>query len=210
MEPIRLILTDDHTIVREGLRQLLAKSSAIEIVDEASNGDELIEKLEHTFADVVFLDLSMPIRGGIETIPILKQRFPRIKIIILSMHEEPEYILKCVHAGAHGYLMKSATFNELVAAIQQVHKGIKYFPEKVSSIVMANLEQLQDHNQNAITPREQEVLKEVASGLSNKQIADKLFISHRTVETHRMNLLKKLEAANTADLIRKAADLKLL
>jgi DNA-binding NarL/FixJ family response regulator len=206
MKRIRLILTDDHPIVREGIRQLMSRAPEIEVVAEAENGKHLLEILQNTQADLVLLDLTMPVLNGLDTIPLLRLKHPSLRIVVLSMHEEPDYIIRAIQSGAHGYLMKSAGFDELYMAIRTVLDGKKYFPGEVSRIVLENLGSFTNEGSPTITGREREILNEVAAGLSNKQIADKLSISTRTVETHRMNLLKKLDAGNSAELIRKASE----
>ncbi|MFN0049832.1 MAG: response regulator [Cytophagales bacterium] len=212
METIKLIIADDHRLVRDGLKSLLNSEADIEIVAEVENGLELLEILPSTPAQVVLLDVTMPKMNGIQTaIEIKKQNFD-INIVFLSMHEEPEYLLNCVQAGAYSYLFKNVEKDELLVAIRNAALGKKYFSPIVSALLAQALVELKDNEKEKIdlTPRELEVLQYVADGLSTKQLADKLFISVRTVETHRMNLLKKFEAQNTAELIKSAIERKLL
>ncbi|MDX2190531.1 MAG: response regulator transcription factor [Bacteroidota bacterium] len=209
---IRLIIADDHRLIRDGLKSLLKNEKEIEIVDEVEDGLELLEKLETVKADVVLMDVSMPKLNGIESTIRLSEEYPHVKVIMLSMHEEPEYILKCVQSGAYSYLLKNVEKEELINAIVKASQGQKYFNATVSQLLAQGLseQKKQQKEEVDITTREKEVLECVINGLSTKQMADKLFISTRTVETHRLNLLKKFNAHNTAELIKYALERKIV
>lgn len=212
MGKIKLIIADDHRLIRDGMKSLLATETDIEVIAEAENGLELLQVLENLDPDVVLIDVTMPKLNGIEAAAIIKEKFKSVNVVFLSMHEEPEYIFKCVQTGACSYLMKNVDKDELLTAIRKAAKGIKYFNAHVTALLAQGITEMRDQAKEKIelTPRELEVMQAVSEGLSTKQIADKLFISTRTVETHRMNLLKKFDAQNTAELIRLALDRKLI
>lgn len=212
MESIKLIIADDHRLVRDGMKSLLQTETDIEIIAEAENGVELLQILQTQHPDAILLDVTMPKKNGIEAALEIKKMYPDVGIVFLSMHEEPEYVLKCVQAGANSYLMKNVEKAELLIAIRKAAYGEKYFNQNISILLAQGLTEMREHERDKVdlTPRELDVLRCVADGLSTKQIADKLFISTRTVETHRLNLLKKFEAQNTAELIKIAITQKLV
>lgn len=209
MHKIRLVLADDHPMIRAGFRTLLAQSNDVEVAGEAGNGHELIRVISSVKPDVALIDLNMPGMNGLEALQQLHSSFRGLKLIVLTMHEEREYIHKALKAGADGYLLKNIDREELLKAIDTVHKGGKYFSHEVTAI-LADTVARPASGESEVTPREKEVLVLVARGQSTKQIADQLGISIRTVETHRINMLKKLEVNNSAELVRKAIELKLL
>lgn len=210
MTPIRIILADDHTLIREGFKAILGQSDRFEIVGEAHNGSELIDMVNRLNPEVVLTDLSMPRTNGFEAMEEIKRTHPEVKIIILTMHEEREYILRAIKAGASGYLLKSTERIELEHAILLVRDGGKYYSPSINNILAEAVLNPDAGETGDITAREKEVLELVANGFSTKQIADKLKISIRTVESHRINMLKKMKVNNSAELIKKAVELKLL
>jgi len=211
MEKISIVIADDHRLIRDGIKTLLKKDIDLEVVGEADNGEELINLLNTVTPDVILADISMPKFNGIEAMAALKKINPNLKFIILTMHEEPEYIIKSIQAGAGSYLLKNVEYEELQKAVRTVAGGGKYFNPSISTIMIENLARITEkEEQAALTPREVEVLKEVANGLSAKLIADKFSLSVRTVETHRVNIMKKLNAHNTAEVIKKAIEQKLI
>jgi DNA-binding NarL/FixJ family response regulator len=209
MDKIRVILADDHPLIRAGFKSLLDKIEAFSIVGEAENGKELLEIATAAKAHVALVDISMPQLNGLDAIPELKKLFPDLKILVLTMHEEPEYILKAVKLGAEGYVLKNTDSNELAKAINTVYQGGKYFSPNVAAILAETVSRPVPV-QVELSPREKEVLQMVAAGDSTKQIAGKLELSIRTIETHRINLLKKFDVNNSAELIRKAIELKFI
>jgi len=209
MTNIRLVLADDHPMIRAGFKTLLAQSSDVEVAGEAGSGQELIKVVTSVNPDVALIDVNMPGMNGLEAMEKLHASFPQIKFIILTMHEEREYVQKALKAGADGYLLKNIDRDELVNAIHTVFKGGKYFSPEITAILADTVARPSSAGAE-ITPREKEILVLVAKGHSTKQIADQLGISIRTVETHRINMLKKLEVNNSAELIRKAFELRLL
>jgi len=210
MKKIRILLADDHPLIRAGFRSLLGMNERFEIVGEAENGRELIELAISLQPDIVLSDISMPGTNGLDALEQLTGEHPAIKFIILSMHEEREYILRALKVGASGYLLKNIERFELERAIITVFDGGKYFSPVVTNILAEAVARPEVIDQGEITPREKEVLELVAKGNSTKQVADILGISVRTVESHRINMLKKMKVSNTAELIKKAFDLKLL
>jgi len=209
MQKIRLVLADDHPMIRAGFKTLLGQSNDIEVAGEAGNGQELIKVVGSVKPDVALVDLHMPGMNGLEAMEKLHALFPEIRFVVLTMHDEREYVQKALKAGADGYLLKNIDREELENAIQTVYKGGKYFSSEITA-VLADTVARPASSEGEITPREKEVLVLVAGGQSTKQIADQLGISIRTVETHRINMLKKLEVNNSAELIRKAFELGLL
>lgn len=209
---IRIIIADDHRLIRDGIKAMLAKNNEFELVGEAEDGEDLLKQAEEKAPDVILVDITMPKVNGIEVISKLKKTNPNIKSILLTMHEEPEYIIKGAKSGASGYLLKNIEYEELQLAIKTVAAGQKYFNASVSKILIDNISNSKEEetDQEKLTAREVEVLREIVNGLSTKQIGEKLFISARTVETHRVNIMKKLDVHNTAELVKKALDKKLI
>ena len=175
----------------------------MEVVSAASNGAEAIRQLSLLKVDVVLMDVDMPVMGGIEATRVIKKDHPEVKVIILTMHDEKSIIQLLMEIGAEGYLLKNSSREELVHGIRMVYSGKKHFSSDVT-IALSRTDQPTSGLSDELTDREVEVLKLIAEGLSNKEIGEKLFISHRTVDTHRTNLMKKLEVNNIAGLIRYA------
>ena len=210
MTNIDLIIADDHDLFRTGLIELLKKKEGIHVVGEAKDGLELIKLLdEGVEVDILLLDLTMPNLNGFEVLEQLPRTHPHIKAIIISMHDDGNYIAKCAKSGAYGYLLKNADENELHKAIEVISTGKKYFSHEISGKMINFLHQ-QESLQKNISKKESEVLELLAKGLTTKEIADKLHISTRTVETHRASLLKKQNVKNTAELIKKASENNLI
>jgi DNA-binding NarL/FixJ family response regulator len=204
---IRVVVVDDHAVVREGIRGVLASSSDIDVVGEASDGAEALELVAATQPDVVVLDLTMPGMSGLEATAKLRDAFDKVRVLILSMHDHPEYVLQAVRAGAHGYVLKDATPEELRAAVKAVYSGEEYIaPAAARQLnVAVRGEQKADARRALVaqlTRREREVLVRIARGLTNKDIAAELGISPRTVETHRDGIARKLGIRSVAELTR--------
>lgn len=210
MNKIRILLADDHPLIRAGFRSLLGKNDRFEIVGEAENGKELLELSGTLHPDIILADINMPLANGLDAIEQLSSLHPEIKSIVLTMHEEREYVLRALKVGACGYLLKNIERFELERAITTVYGGGKYFSPMVTNILAEAVVKPEAFDPGDITPREKEVLELVARGNSTKQVADLLGISVRTVESHRINMLKKMKVNNTAELIKKAFELKLL
>ncbi|RTE52135.1 DNA-binding response regulator [Arenibacter aquaticus] len=218
----RIVLADDHSLVRDGIRALLEEDKNYEVIGEVSNGKEAVEMVLKKHPDLLIIDIRMPEMNGIEAVEELKKHHSTTKCIILSMHDSEEYILKSVSAGASGYLLKDTGKTEFLKAISTVEQGGKYFSGDISNVLVNNLlgqSQVQKENKptskNAnnsfgITNKELQILELVLSGLTNKQISEKLKKSKRTIETHRFNLMRKLGVNNLMDLAKKAQEYNLV
>lgn len=210
MNEIKLIIADDHELFRNGLAELLRKHDDIKIVKSVGDGLEFMELLNKQFeADIVLLDITMPNMDGFQVLKGLKSSNSDIKPIVISMHNDGNYIAKCAKMGAYGYLLKNTDEAELILAIRSVSSGKKYFSAEISE-KMINFMSTQSISEDILSNKETEVLGLISKGLTTKEIAEKLFVSSRTIETHRANILKKLEVKNTAELIKKAAKMNLI
>ncbi|MFY7971643.1 MAG: response regulator [Flavobacteriales bacterium] len=199
----QILLVDDHQIVIDGIRALLATEKNVEIKGEAHNGAEALEMLHLLKVDIALMDLDMPTMGGLEATKLIRAKFPEVKIIVLTMHDEKAMVQSMIDAGADGYLLKNSPKAELLRAISAVSGGESYFPAEVKSILLqADFEQARKGKLADLTDREMEILKCIAEGHSNKEIGERLFISHRTVDSHRTNLMQKLDVHNIAGLVR--------
>jgi len=201
----KIVIAEDHTILREGLRALLSLDPNYEVIGEAKDGRDAIRCVEKLMPDLLLIDLSMPRMNGMEAIRDIKKRHPEIKIIALTVHKAEEYILATLEAGADGYVLKDATHNELIIAINSVLSGKPYLSPGVSEkVIEGYLEGRRTLKSGSawdtLSQREREVLKLIAEGYKNKEIADDLCISIKTVEKHRSNLMKKLDLHNAAAL----------
>ncbi len=201
---IRLLIADDHLIAREGIVFLLSGSPAIEIVGEANNGREAIAMIEDLNPDILVCDISMPDFNGIELLKKLEESGKDVKVLILSMHKDPEYIMKSFEYGALGYLPKNAEEGELLKAIETINSGERYLTQEVSNVLAQSMLASKSTVKYNLTSREKEIINNLVKGLSNKQIAAELFISIRTVDTHRTNIMKKLKVKNVASLVKLA------
>jgi len=199
-------LADDHKIFREGVRSILEKEQDMEVVGEAANGVEVIELIEQVEVDVLVLDIDIGTPNGIEITELISQNHPETKILILSMMGLHDFVIQALEKGAIGFLLKNTGKDEVLTAIRSVSKGDSYFSREVSAILIEQLQKPASLKRKSteipISPREIEVLKLIAQEFSNSEIAEKLYISIRTVDTHRRNLLEKLGAKNTAGLVK--------
>lgn len=202
MEKIRIIIADDHQLFRNGLKILLNAFPEFEVVGEASNGEEFLKLLRTTQADVALMDINMPEMDGIEATRKGLKLCPAIDIIALSMYGEEEYYYKMVDAGAKGFLVKDSAISEVKEAILTVRKGGSYFSQELLYHVIQKIKYRENESKSAnLSKREKEILFKICEGLSNQEIAETLFISKRTVDKHRANLLGKTSSKNTASLI---------
>ena len=210
MDKTRVLLAEDHTIVRKGLRSLLDKETGIKVVGEAEDGREAIVKAEELHPDVVVMDIAMPGLNGLEATRQIKKRFPDMKILILTMHTNEEYVLQTLNAGASGYLVKKAAPAELISAINAVHKGDSFLSPSISRTVIDEYirrsKEISEGEEGfeQLTVREREVLQLIAEGRKTREIAELLYISIKTVETHRAHIMNKLDIHSTAELTRYA------
>lgn len=221
---IKLMLVDDHAIVRDGIRLLLEQGDGLDIIDEANDGEEALEKLkkhqaDSTLPDVLLLDISMPGMSGIQTAQQVSRSYKNVKILMLSMHNNEDYILRAVEAGALGYILKDSSSDEMIKAIKTVATGEKYFSSPVATIILNGYMQQMRKDPNAtvgktrrskLSKKEKEILSYLIEGLSSRLIAEKLQLSVRTVDNHRANMMRRLQVRNAAELVRMAVEDKLV
>lgn len=216
--PLKIILVDDHVLVRDGIKALLAHENAFEVIAEASNGNEALEIIPEHQPDMLIVDIRMPEMTGNELVRIVSSKFPKIKTLILSMHDAQEYVLEAIEAGADGYMLKGASKIELLKALETISNKGKYFSGDVSSILINNLNRTKNNNTTNkssvnkfnLSKREMQVLSIILKGKSNKEIAEELEVSRRTAEVHRYNLMKKLNVKNLIELSNKAREFDLV
>jgi len=207
MTPVRVLLADDHALVRAGIRALLEGLEGVAVVAEAGNGGEVLELARKHRPDVVLLDISMPGIGGLEASAQLKQELPEVRVVMLSMHANEEYVLQALRAGAVGYMLKDSATAELELALQAVMQGETYLSPPISKQVVEGYVQRVGAEQPAtdhLTPRQRQVLQLIAEGLSTKEIAYRLELSVKTVETHRAQLMERLQIRDIAGLVKYA------
>ena len=204
----RVLIADDHTIVRSGVRLLLQAEPDIEVVGEALDGGQAVAMAESLRPDVVLMDIAMPGTSGLEATRQIKSRFPEMCVLVLTMHRSDEYFFEMLKAGASGYILKGADTSELIGAVRTVARGeVFLYPAMAKELLQDYLNRLQDSpssGQPALTPREKEILRLLAEGHSNKEIAEKLVVSPSTIHSHRTNLMKKLNLSSRYELIQYA------
>ncbi len=214
MDKLKIYLVDDHKLFREGLKLLLSAQKFVHHIYEASNGKEFVENLSFVDCDVVLMDIDMPEMDGVEATKEALRIRPSLKIIVLSMYGDEQYYYKMIDAGAKGFLLKNSGIDKVVAAIQKVAAGESFFSEELLVNILNNMRDNKADTagaaDNDISDRELEILYQVCLGLSNQEIADKLFISKRTVDKHRANLLSKTGCKNTAALVMYAIKNKII
>lgn len=209
---IRLVIVDDHVVVRSGLRMLLETEGGIEIVAEAGSASEAIQAIQQTRPDVVLMDIGLPDMSGIEATRQIKQQFPQVQVVALTIYEDEEYFFRMLEAGASGYVPKRAAPEELVLAIETAARGEVYLYPSMAKLLVQDYLAQQAHrpkespseNGEPLTPREQEILALLAEGATNEQIAERLVISPKTVARHRENIMEKLNLHSRAELVRYA------
>ncbi len=206
MEYKKVVLADDHTLFRNGLKFLINSKEDFKVCCEVSNGVELLAELEKESYDIVLLDISMPEMDGFEAAAIIKEKYPNLPIITLSMFGEEEYYFKMVGIGVKGFLLKNSDFEEVYNALVTVSAGGTYFSQELLVNLVNNFQYAatnteDDEGENSLSDREKEILVLICKGLSNKEIGEKLFISKRTVDKHRANILTKTNCKNTANLV---------
>ncbi|MBT4286842.1 MAG: response regulator transcription factor [Deltaproteobacteria bacterium] len=210
MKKRRIVLVDDHTMFREGVKKIINDTDTCEVIAEIGDGIRLQKILKEHSPDLVLLDISLPGKGGIEVTADIKRDFPEIKVLILSMHKNTEYVIKAMNAGANGYLVKEGTGDELIGAIHSILGGRSYISpllrDDFTEQIWNSRSQAEEKNDTVLSTREISVLKLVANGKTNKEIADVLYISVRTAEHHRYNIMKKLRLKNSAEMVKYALD----
>ncbi len=208
MEKIKVLLADDHQVLREGIRMLLTRAPDIEIVGEASNGEEAVAKVKELHPNVVLMDITMPGMNGLEATGQIKQFAPDTRVLILTVHETDQYLSQMLEVGAAGYLVKTAGTSELLSAIRAVYQGNAYLYPSIANMLirdyLKNSGVRQENLPGGLTAREMEILKYISEDLKNKDIASKLGISVRTVQAHRTSLMQKLGAHDRTQLVKYA------
>ena len=227
------MLVDDHSIVRDGIRLLLEQSDGLEIVDEANDGEEALDKLKISYGertgvsatgradalpDLVLMDISLPGMSGIQTTQIISRLYKGVRVLMLSMHNNEDYILRSVAAGAYGYILKDSSSDEMIKAIRTIATGEKYYSSPVASIILSGyMQQLRKdekihraEHQSKLSNKEKEVLQYLVDGMSSREIAEKLHLSTRTIDNHRANMMRRLQVRNAAELVRMAVENKLI
>jgi two-component system, NarL family, response regulator DegU len=215
MKTIKVVLVDDHGIVRNGIKSTLSDAKNIKVIGEASNGLEAIEVVKKLLPDVVVIDITMPEMNGIEATEIIQKKFPSVKCLILSMHDKEEYVFKSIEAGALGYLLKDTSKEEFIQAINTVAKGEKHYSTSISNVLVSGYlhkvkNQPSEESESLLTKREKGILKLIVNGHNNREIADQLDISIRTIEVHRANIMKKLHVKNAVELVKVALEEKIV
>jgi two-component system nitrate/nitrite response regulator NarL len=209
--PIRLLLVDDHPLVIDGISARLKNEPNLTVIGTANNGKDALQQAKQITPDVVLMDVTMPVMGGLEATLLFKTELPDIKVLIFSMHDDHEYIVKLMKAGAYGYLLKDVSSDELIKAIEAVHQGSTYFSAGASQSLFSDQPEKDPTTKaTVLTKREEAVLKQIADGQCNKNIARALDISVRTVETHRLNIKHKLNVSTAAGLTRYALEHNLI
>lgn len=199
--PIRIALVDDHSLVREGIRALLAVMESLEVVGEAESGVQALEMVGQTLPDLLLVDIGLKDMNGLELTRALRQQYPSIKILILSMYDNQEYVSESLRSGASGYVLKNAPSREIIAAIEAIASGGTFYSAEIAQKLAA-----EKHPHNELTPRENQVLARMVQGLNNKEMARELDISVRTIETHRLSIRRKLNIDKPAALLNYAME----
>lgn len=211
MKTVKILIADDHDLIHNGIKNMLRPIKRYKIIGKANNGAEAVQKAMELKPDVILMDISMPVLNGIEATKIIADKFPDIKIIALTQYEEQEYVVQILKSGGSGYLLKNSKKKEFIEAIESVLSGKKAFSKKISEQLINGLihkttaDDKPEEHEIPLTKREIEIIKKIADDMSNQQIADELHISLRTVETHRRNLMQKLNVKTVVALLKYAA-----
>jgi len=204
----RIILADDHQILRAGLKDLIEKDKAFKVVGQAKDGDELLSLMGSVKCDLVIMDLSMPNRDGMQAIQDIREKFPKVKVLVLTMQKDQEHFKHAMAHGASGYVLKEDAYDQLLMAVKMILRGKKFVSPTISKLLtdyyVRSLDEAESSSLDILTKREQQILQFIGNGMANKNIASRLKLSVRTVETHRANLGRKLGIKNTAGLVKYA------
>ena len=204
---IKVLIADDHQLFREGMVNLLSNVEAIEVIGQAKDGKETIERARQLQPDVILIDIGMPLMNGIDATRILKKEYPSIKVIAVSMHSDRQFVKGILEAGADGYLLKNCTYRQLIDAIHSVVSGKKYLSDEITGMIIQGYLEPSDYDEEGneeLSEREIEILKLYAEGKSTREISEKLFISVKTVGTHKQHIFDKLNLNSNADLVKYA------
>ncbi len=220
MNPTRILLADDHELVRDGIKSLLENEAEFKVVAEASDGKEALKLIAQDQPDLLIVDIRMPLMNGIEVVKNLTKDFPKVKKLVLSMHDSEEYVVESIESGADGYLLKGSSKAEFIKALHTISAGGKYFSGDISEIIIDNFVKGKSKGEqkslstteeiSILTNREKQILELILEGKGNNEIADALKISRRTAEVHRFNLMKKLNVKNLIELTQKSKELNLI
>lgn len=203
---IKLLIADDHKVLLDGFISIFEKEPDVDVVATASNGNEALSLLATTEVDICLLDINMPELNGVQACKKIMKAYPAMKVIALSMYKQASFIKRMKQNGAKGYLLKDDTADELIEAIHTVDKGGEYYSKQLTQILMNNIFAKEEYNQDTITKREKEVLMLMCEGLTNRAISEKLFLSEHTIISHRKNLLIKLKAKNSVEMVKIALE----
>ena len=202
---VRVILADDHVLIRRGIKNILKENKLLDVVGEVCNGEELLAILEHTETDLIILDISMPGMGGMEILTAIKSEYPWVKILMLTMHKTKQYFYSAMSAGANGYLLKDDSDSELLVAVEKVLSGKSYISPHISEDFADDVISMYRNDKKSplqqLTKREKEILLMVVEGYTSRQMAKRLNLSQRTIDHHRASLLRKFERKNSVDLV---------
>jgi DNA-binding NarL/FixJ family response regulator len=216
MSKIRVVLADDHYIVRNGIKALLEDNPSVEVIGEANNGIEAIQKVKELSPDVILMDITMPEMNGLQAAEIISKQYKNTRTLILSMHDNEDYVLRSLEVGAHGYLLKDSTREDIYKAVQMIHNGEKFYSSNVYNIIVngyinkvKNKPSSGESVKSKLSRKEKEILKLIVEGKSSREIAELHDLSIRTVDNHRANMMKKLEVKNAAELVKLAIEEKL-
>ena len=209
MQKIKVLVVDDHTIVRDGISALLSLAGDIEVIGEATNGNEALKMVSELHPDVVLMDIAMPIMGGLEATRRISKDYPDTKVLVITQHDDKEYVFPVLESGASGLISKAGASSELAAGIRSVYQGDSFLSPSVAKLLVENFqstagERSKKDPYNSLTGREREILKLLAEGYSNQEIAEMLVITSKTVEVHKTNLMSKLGIHNRIDLVKYA------
>jgi two-component system response regulator NreC len=215
MKKIKVLIVDDHNLVRDGIRALLSLVADIDVIGEAANGKEALEKVREQVPDIVLMDLAMPIMGGLEATRRIRREFPETRVIVITQYDDSEYVIPVIEAGATGFVSKMGAFSELTTAIQAAYKGESFLSPSAASALVEEYQQKVDKVKEKdpyqyLTDREREVLKLIAEGYTAREIADMLVVSPKTVEGYTSNLMNKLNIHSRVDLIKFAIRRKII
>ncbi len=203
---IKLLIADDHKVLLDGFISIFEKEPDLDVVATAGNGIEVLSLLSTTEVEICLLDINMPELNGVQACKKIMKKYPHMKVIALSMYKQASFIKRMKQNGAKGYLLKDDTADELIEAIRTVHQGGEYYSKQLTQILMNNIFEIDEFNQDSITKREKEVLVLMCEGFTNREISEKLFLSEHTVISHRKNLLIKLKARNSVEMVKIALE----
>lgn len=210
MDIIRILIADDHQLILNGISDMFRSTKQYKIIGKVENGEDAVEQAVKLKPDLIFMDISMPIMNGIKATKIIVSKLPSVKILILTQHEEKEYVKQALKSGASGYLLKNSKKDKFIEAIETVIAGGHYLSQQISEqmisdIISSNTDSEKVKEEVTLTRREKEIIKKIADELNNQEIADELFISLRTVETHRRNIMQKLKLKSVVSLLKYAS-----